>query len=122
MRVQLPVGLEGFVLRLIDLHLRALRSLLAASPRELTELAVLVLVRRVHEGPGGEQVEEVAQYFGRLRLGGRRTDLALTASPAGGEVVRADHARLPVGLAQQLHGGQRVQGVLELSPARERGA
>src|SRR6185503_15024538 len=120
-RVQLPVGLEGHVLRPVKFYLRALGSLLAACPTKLAEPAILVLIRRVHEGACGEQIEEIAQNVCRLRLGGRRADLALAAATSGGEVVRADHTGLPVGLAQQLHGGQCVQGVLELPPAREGG-
>ena len=114
MLAQPPVGLERRVVELGDLRLRTLRRLPPARVLEVAEAAILVGVWRVHEGAGGEQIEQIAQHVHRLRLGRLRAHLALAPAAHGREVVGADHVGLCVHFAQQLHSGERIESVLEL--------
>src|SRR5438477_6269818 len=87
MFAQPPVGIERRVVEPGDLCFCALGRLAPARVLELAEAAILVGVGRVHEGAGGEQIEQIAQHVHRLRLGRLRAHLALAPSAYGREVV-----------------------------------
>src|SRR5206468_12554195 len=119
MALELAVRGEGRIGWRVHLASGPGRGIGSARPVEVAELAVF-LIRRVEKGSPADEGHQVAEDGAEGGGGSRRAPHALSTALHRREVVAgADDARGGIRRPEQLGRGERVEGVLKRSPARE---